>query len=327
MPRKARLDAPGTLHHVIMRGIEKRRIVDDQKDREDFVSRMGHIASETETVIYSWALMTNHAHILLRSSQAGLPHYMRRLLTGYAVGYNLRHKRHGHLFQNRYKSIICEEDAYFQELVRYIHLNPLRGGLVTTLEELDRYGWCGHGVVMGKFKHEWQDRDYVLSWFGKREGQAKKEYRAFVQKGIALGKRPELVGGGLIRSQGGWSQVKTLRRFGMRARADDRILGDSEFVESIINEAEEQLKHQFPPNERDKKVEDLIKKICKEQNIRVEELKGGSRLRQVSQTRRIIAWKLVKEYGIPSAEAARQLGVTTSAISKLLSQSIINKST
>jgi REP element-mobilizing transposase RayT len=314
MPRKARLDAPGTLHHVIMRGIEKRRIVDDQKDRNDFVSRMGHIASETETGIYAWALMTNHAHILLRSSPVGLPHYMRRLLTGYAIGYNLRHKRHGHLFQNRYKSIICEEDAYFQELVRYIHLNPLSE-------------WCGHGVVMGKFKHEWQDRDYVLSWFGKREGEAKKEYRAFVQKGIALGKRPELVGGGLIRSQGGWSQVKTLRRFGMQARADDRILGDSEFVESVINEAENKLKYQFPPDEHDKDVEELIKKICKDQNIRVEELIGGSRLKIVSQTRRIIALKLVKKYGVPSAEVARKLGVTTSAISKLLRRSDLKKST
>jgi REP element-mobilizing transposase RayT len=153
MPRKARLDAPGTLHHIIMRGIEKRRIVDDQKDRKNFVSRMGPIASETNTLIYAWALMPNHAHILLRSSHIGLPNYMRRLLTGYAIVYNLRHKRHGHLFQNRYKSIICEEDAYFRELVRYIHLNPLRSGMVKTLGELERYAWCGHGVVMGKFTH------------------------------------------------------------------------------------------------------------------------------------------------------------------------------
>jgi REP element-mobilizing transposase RayT len=327
MPRKARLDAPGTLHHVIMRGIEKRRIVDDQKDRKNFVSRMGHIASETDTLIYAWALMPNHAHILLRSSHFGLPNYMRRLLTGYAIGYNLRHKRHGHLFQNRYKSIICEEDAYFKELVRYIHLNPLRGGMVKTLGELERYAWCGHGVVMGKCKHKWQDRDYVLSWFGKREGEAKKGYSAFVQKGIALGRRLELVGGGLIRSLGGWSQVKTLRRIGMRARADDRILGDSEFVASVINEAENKLKYQFPPHEHDKEVEKLIKKYCKDQNIRVVELKGGSRRRKISQIRRMIAQKLVKDYGMPSAEAARQLGVTTSAISKLLNRSAHNKST
>ena len=83
MPRQARLDAPGTLHHVIVRGIEKRRIVDDGKDRENFVKRVGNIASETSTTIYAWALMSNHAHILLRSGPKGLSGFMRRLLSGY----------------------------------------------------------------------------------------------------------------------------------------------------------------------------------------------------------------------------------------------------
>ena len=95
MPRKARLDAPGTLHHVIVRGIEKRKIVKDDRDRQEFVYRMGTIATDTETLIYAWALMTNHAHILLRSGPAGLPKFMRRLLSGYAIFYNRRHQRHG----------------------------------------------------------------------------------------------------------------------------------------------------------------------------------------------------------------------------------------
>ena len=104
MPRQARLDAPGTLHHVIVRGIEKRRIVDDGKDRENFVKRMGEIALESATTIYAWALMTNHAHLLLRSGNKGLSGFMRRLLSGHAISYNIRHKRYGHLFQNRYPS-------------------------------------------------------------------------------------------------------------------------------------------------------------------------------------------------------------------------------
>ena len=95
MPRRARLDAPGTLHHVILRGINKRRIVDDVADRKNFVTRMAELASGTKTTIYAWALMTNHAHILLRSAEIGLSGYMRRLLTGYAVSYNRRHRRPG----------------------------------------------------------------------------------------------------------------------------------------------------------------------------------------------------------------------------------------
>ena len=131
MPRQARLDAPGTLHHVIIRGIEKRKIVDDHNDRNIFVERMGQNALDTDTKIFAWSLMTNHAHILLKSGQQGLSTFMRRFLTGYAISYNKRHKRYGHLFQNRYKSIVCDEDVYFMELVRYIHLNPLGAKLVS----------------------------------------------------------------------------------------------------------------------------------------------------------------------------------------------------
>ena len=183
MPRQARLDAPGTLHHVIIRGIEGRKIVDDDRDRQDFIFRMGSIALETETSIYAWALMTNHAHILLRSGESGLSRYMRRFLTGYAISYNLRHSRHGHLFQNRYKSIVCEEDPYFKELVRYIHLNPLRATLVETIAKLDSYRFCGHSVLIGRVKNDWQDRDYVLKWFGQKEGEAISAYRRFIKKG------------------------------------------------------------------------------------------------------------------------------------------------
>ena len=196
MPRRA----PGTLHHVIVRGIEKHRIVDDVADRKNFVNRLGELAGSTNTVIYAWALMSNHAHILLRSAEIGLSGFMRLLLTGYAISYNRRHHRWGYLFQNRYKSIVCEEQAYFTELVRYIHLNPLRARLVKNLSQLDRYRWSGHSVVVGKVRHDWQDRDYVLEWFGKTEGQAVRAYREHVQKRINQGRRPELIGNGLIQS-------------------------------------------------------------------------------------------------------------------------------
>ena len=112
----------------------------------------------------------------------GLSGFMRRLLTGYAISYNRRHRRWGHQFQNRFKSIICDEDADFSELVRYIHLNPLRAKLIKSLTQLDRYRWSGHGVLMGKIKNEWQDRDYVLRWFGQKQGEAKKAYRQLCQK-------------------------------------------------------------------------------------------------------------------------------------------------
>ncbi len=320
MPRQARLDTPGTLHHVIIRGIGKRRIVDDRKDQENFVSRIGEIASDTSTEIYAWALLTNHGHILLRSGPLGLSSYMRRLLTGYAISYNLRHQRHGHLFQNRYKSIVCEEEPYFLELVRYIHLNPLRAGLVNSLAGLDGYKWSGHSVLMGKYKNEWQDRDYVLQRFGEVEKAARDGYRKYLADGMGQGQRPNLVGGGLVRSLGGWSEVKGLRRSGIRELADDRILGSGEFVKRIIEEAEENVRIRFTANEKEEKIGQVIALICKEEGVNIKELRAGGRRRPVALARRRITQILVGEYGVTLAEAARQLGVSTAAISLILTR-------
>ncbi len=323
MPRQARLDTPGTLHHVIIRGIEKRPIVDDGKDKKEFVLRMGTLSTEEKTTIYAWTLLTNHAHILLRSGPYGLSKFMRRFLTGYAIYYNHRHKRHGHLFQNRYKSIICEEDAYFQELLRYIHLNPVRAHVAPNMSKLDTYPWCGHAVILGRRKHDWQDRGYVLRWFGNDEKEATKNYHRYVQEGIPLGSRPELVGGGLIRSLGGWSTVISMRRHGDRDVSDERILGNGAFVEQIIKEADDLVKRQLPENSQKKLVVTIIQEICNEREVNIRELSSGSRRRFVSEARRIIACRLVREYGIPLSEVARYVGVTTSAVSKMIGSEVI----
>jgi len=118
---------------------------------------------------------------------------MRRLLTGYAVTFNLKYKRHGQLFQNRYKSIICQEDTYLKELVRYIHLNPLRANLVSDISELSRYPYSGRSALMGYKSLNWQDTGYVLAYFGKTVRKARNAYSAFVRAGVTEGRKPELV--------------------------------------------------------------------------------------------------------------------------------------
>ena len=161
MPRQARLDAPGTLHHVMGRGIEGAKIFRNKPDREDFVRRVADLCRGGYIIIYAWALMPNHFHLLIRTREHPLSTGMRKLLTGYVVNFNRRHKRFGHLFQNRFKSIICEEDPYLLELTRYIHLNPLRKGLVEGMEELKNYPWTGHSAILGETKQNWQDTDAV----------------------------------------------------------------------------------------------------------------------------------------------------------------------
>jgi len=150
MPRKARIDAPNALHHVIVRGIERKKIFRSDYDRKDIVSRLGKLMPETDTDCFAWALIPNHFHLLLRTGSVPIAVFMSRLLTGYAGWFNRKYKRHGQLFQNRYKSFLCQEDAYLKELVRYIHLNPLRAGIVSDMNELDKHPWCGHSVLMGQ---------------------------------------------------------------------------------------------------------------------------------------------------------------------------------
>ena len=212
MPRQARLDAPGALHHVMARGIDQKRIFKNRVDREDFLKRLSQLCEAEALSVYAWVLMPNHFHLLVRTGRQPLSSSMRKLLTGYAVNFNRRHKRYGHLFQNRYKSIICEDDPYFLELTRYIHLNPLRAGIVKNMIRLNVYPWAGHAAIMGRVKRTWQDTGAVLSYFEGPGTEAVGRYEEFVCDGISQGKRTDLVGGGLLRSMGGWSSVLSLRR-------------------------------------------------------------------------------------------------------------------
>lgn len=318
MPRGARLDAPGTLHHVMVRGIEGMAIVTDDDDRQRFVDRLGLVASATGTTIYAWSLMSNHAHLLLRSGASGLSTFMRKLLTGYATTYNRRHRRHGHLFQNRYKSIVCEEEPYFLRLVSYIHLNPLRAGLVGSMEELDRYPWSGHAVLLNRTRHEWQNRDAVLEYFGKRDSSARQAYREFVASESGLGRQPELTGGGLIRSIGGWSEVKSLRKRQEKQFSDERILGSGEFVKEILDEVESGRKEQVPAVSTEQEAREQVAQLCKENGVSQQALQGGSRNRTCSAIRKQLARAFVEELGMSYAGAARLLGISASGINQIL---------
>lgn len=322
MPRQARLDSPGTLHHVIIRGIEQRRIVDDEQDCREFMRRLGLLAEETQTPIYAWALMSNHAHLLVCSGALGLAKFMRRLLTGYAVSYNLRHRRHGHLFQNRYKSIVCDGDSYFAELVRYIHLNPLRAGLVKDLRQLESYPYCGHGTILGRQTNPWQDRDSVLAQFGRREGEAKDTYRQFMADGVELGRRPELVGGGRSQSAGEWFAVKSLRQVREPEALDGRILGSGEFVQRILTEADARMLRQTTGKKMKRYAERVTAEACRRSGVSLTELRSGSRRGKLPRVRLEIAQRLVADYGLAIAEVARQVGISTSGVSKILMRSL-----
>jgi REP element-mobilizing transposase RayT len=149
MARRPRDDAPGTAHHLMVRGIERRSIFIDDADREDLLRRLAHLVPELGFRCFAWALLPNHFHLVVRSSRARISHLMARLGTGYARRFNERHDRVGHLFQNRFRSRLVLDDADLVGLVLYVTRNPLEAGLVSDGLALERFPWCGLGALMG----------------------------------------------------------------------------------------------------------------------------------------------------------------------------------
>jgi putative transposase len=317
MPRKSRIDTPGALHHVIARGIARGGIFLGDADRDDFLYRLGEILTKTNTACYAWALIPNHFHLLLRTGTFPLSSVMKRLLTGYAVSFNLRHRRQGHLFQNRYKSILCQEEPYLLELVRYIHLNPLRAGLVKGYQELSRFSYCGHSAILGNRKREWQDVEYVLRLFDDKAGAARRVYRQYVKQGIEHGNRPELVGGGLLRSQGGWTGVKALRESGDYQKGDERILGQGAFVEQVLTEAGERFERRHRLRVKGYNLEQVGKRVAELVGISPEEVMEPGRVRGHlgKKARDLLCYWATAELGVKQSQLAETLGLTQPAIS------------
>lgn len=303
MPRSARIDIAGVLQHVMIRGIEKRDIFIDDHDRSAFVDRFSELLVKTKTDCLAWSLLSNHAHLLLRPTRVKLAETMKRLLTGYAVVFNHRHHRNGHLFQNRYKSIVCDENSYLLELVRYIHLNPVRAGLVKSIEKLDTFKWSGHAAIMGHSVCPGQAADEVLQLFDDNKKRAVTKYRDFVADGIALGKRDELVGGGLKR------YLKLSGSHDFEAY-DERILGSGEFVEEIWHETEQPIDPTGPPPSLD----DVIERVTRVFGVDAVAVRQGCKEKHVSEARGVICYIATRRCGYHGAELTNRLGITESGV-------------
>ena len=315
MPRGPRLDAPDVLHHVIARGIERGRIFSTDADRLDFLTRLGDLVTETQTSIYAWCLIPNHFHLLARTGPAPLSTVMRRLLTGYAVSFNRRHRRAGHLFQNRFKSIVVQQEPYFLELVRYIHLNPVRSHLVPDVDALDLYPWSGHSTLLGRVCQPWQNTDFVLAHFGATVPDARPNYGQFVRDGVTQGRRPDLVGGGLRRSRRVWRPAAKLER-GREAWAfDERILGSSEFVTEILTELREDRAPavQLEPGEV---VQKLLGVATKRFTVGSREISSNSHRPAAVTARAWVSYAATRHYGLTPTQVARELGVSRQSVTR-----------
>ena len=308
MPRQARLDAPGLVHHVMARGIEDQKIFRDDKDREGFLTRLAEVvALSGGATLFAWALMSNHFHLLLRTDEHLLSPLMRRLMTGHAVTYNRRYRRRGHLFQNRFKSIVVEEETYFLELVAYIHLNPARVGIVSSLEALAHYPYTGHAVIMGGRQYPIQDTGSVLERFSVTLSKARSEYESFIAARLYQGTREELRGGGLIRSAGGLEKL-LLRDSDHREAADERILGGGDFVESVLGMCEPVVTSETVS------VAEILAEVAGRTGVNAEEIIGPSRARVISRARREFYLSAHERTGATLAALAKMTGRTHVAV-------------
>lgn len=308
MPRQPRIDQSGLLYHVFARGIERREIFSDNRDRDRFLALAGDILTETGTPVHAFALLPNHFHLLVHRHQTSLSTVMRRLLTAYAVYFNRRHERVGHLFQNRYRAIICQEDRYYLELIRYIHLNPIRAGAVTSLTLLDDYRYSGHSQLMGRNISDWYKPDVVLARFSRNMREARGRYHEFIASGLNTGETKDLDGGGLMRSMEPAGKTP-----GKKAVFDDRILGDGLFVAHLLNPG-----LCVPAAKKKQQTQLLVSTFCEEFGITVTELLAGSKRRVVVEVRGLIASRLCREIGLPVSAIARELSISTTAVSRIL---------
>jgi len=304
MPRQARLDIPGLLQHVIVRGIERGVVFCDDIDKSRFVERLSDLLVETDTDCFAWALIPNHFHLLLRPNRLELKQVMRRLLTGYAINFNIRHNRSGHVFQNRYKSIVCEEETYLLELLRYIHLNPLRAKLVPDLSSLAEYPWCGHSVLMGNQVRPGQVVDEVLARFGTTLDQSKQKYLEFIEDAVRQGRRDELVGGGLKRSNK--MQTSSQNDIGIH---DERVLGSEDFVKRLRSEQALQEKML-----RGMSLMELVNRVEKCYGLEKNSIKRRSKNREVVAARDVFCYLAVRLLRYNGPNVGEVLSIGRSAV-------------
>ncbi len=318
MPRNRRLEIAGALYHIIVRGIERRIIFVDDDDRESFLQRLAKALTKTGSRCYAWALMRNHFHLLIQSGKKPISDLMRSLMSGYVGYFNRRHHRSGYLVQNRYKSILCQEDAYFKELVRYIHLNPLRDGLVKNIGELNNYFWTGHADIMGTTKREWYISEEVLSYFGERKVAARKSYLTFIEDGQNMGQRADLIGGGLKRSAGGWFVIETLRKTKIRWQGDERVLGDGDFVSQVLQEWEEEINNKEKMRREGWNIDKLIKHVCQMFSLKREDVMKKGKNNSVAYAKELIAYLGKQKLGLSGVEIGKALGISRQAVSLLI---------
>ena len=290
MARKPRVHYPGALYHVTLRGNAGQAIFFDSRDRTRFYLLLQEGIERFRHRIHAFCLMTNHVHLAIQVGDIPLCRIIQNLSFRYTKWINWRQNRSGHLFQGRYKAVLVDADVYLLELTRYIHLNPVRAGIV---KEPEDYPWSGHRSYLGREEIPWLTTDWVLSQFSKRESSARRTYGRFIEDG----------------KKGGYQ-----KQYHLGSGTDSRILGDDEFIDQVLEKEEKKSRRRVS-------LDRIIREVCKSFCLKEGEFLVSSRDRTLSRARGMAAW-LVMEYGIGtlgelSQRTGRDITTLSSAAKRL----------
>ena len=286
MARKPRVEFEGALYHVIARGNQRRDIFRDDADRATYLERIEHYRERYRCLVYAYMLMSNHVHLLIETGTVGLSKIMQGIQFSYTQRYNRRHHAVGHLFQGRYKAILCDRDAYLLELVRYIHLNPAR---MKHPQDAWKYRWSSHRAYVGEDSPVKIQADVVLKQFASSKRAARREYLGFMRAGLGQGHMDRF--------------YQTI---------EQRFLGDESFVEQLENR-----KTAPEPAKLKVKFSRLVEAVAALYGIEAERLVGTERKRGRMAPRSLLVYVAREWCGIKARVLAEQLNRDASMISRL----------
>ena len=288
MARKPRVEFEGAFYHVIVRGNQRQKIFRDDRDRLHYLKRVEHYRERYQFRIYAYVLMSNHVHLLLETTKTPLSKILQGIQFTYAQYYNRRYQIVGHLFQGRYKAILCDRDAYLLELVRYIHLNPAR---MKKPEKLVSYRWSSHHAYTGNPGPVAVDTALVLEQFGSTAGQARKAYRKFIEDGQTLGHEERYY-----------------------QAVDQRFLGDEKFTQTIMERVPQA---EVRPGGRKVRFERLLSAVAEVHGGEAKDLVSSGRRRAWVKPRAQLAYLARDWSGMKGIEIARHLNRDASMVSRL----------
>ncbi len=302
------------MNHVMVRGVAGRTLYEDDNDRHVFLSQAARQFDGVLSFCLVWALMLNHGHLLPRTGELSLSSAMHRLNTGYATYFNKRHSRQGHLFQNRFKSLLIDGEPYLFRAIRYVLLNPVRAGVVDGLETLERYPWTSYPDLLGNRAAKLGEPELVLRLFADDVQAARRELRSWLVAGL---KEDDPIARVIERGPGRPSREQRIEEIAARIHTRDAsVLGNREFVASVLEQtranAAAGLRREINGWTLDVLVREASARFEVESNLVTE----GGRARPASDARAAAAWLATTYLGLTQTDLAEQFSVSQPALSR-----------